>query len=121
MNMRIMAGRLKGRIMKFDKSLCFRPMQSIVKKALFDVLRPKIGPGQVFIDLFGGTGSVGVDSSLALWPACRTVPYQMHPYKDWASLKHVQMSTEMIGPHKGRIGPQYPEIKGPWGQGPWAI
>lgn len=60
--MRILAGRLKGRRILLPRRVGFRPMQSLVRKALFDALRPWLGAETVFLDLFGGSGSVAFEA-----------------------------------------------------------
>lgn len=57
-----MAGKLKGRVLEIPEDAGCRPMLGIAKKALFDILRPRVNPGQSFLDLFGGTGSVGIEA-----------------------------------------------------------
>lgn len=60
--MRILAGRLKGRNVELKGSINFRPALALVRKALFDILRPSISSNQVFLDLFGGSGCVGIEA-----------------------------------------------------------
>jgi 16S rRNA (guanine(966)-N(2))-methyltransferase RsmD len=60
--MRILAGRLKGRNVEPKGSINYRPALAIVRKALFDILRPSISPSQRFLDLFGGSGCVGIEA-----------------------------------------------------------
>ena len=43
------------------KSLHIRPTSSLVRKVLFDTLAPEV-PGASFLDLFAGTGSVGLEA-----------------------------------------------------------
>lgn len=57
-----MAGRLKGRVLKIPDEAGCRPMLGIARKALFDILAPRMGPSTAFLDLFGGTGSVGIEA-----------------------------------------------------------
>jgi len=60
--MRIMAGRLKGRVLRIPAEAGCRPMLGVARKALFDIIRPRIGPASSFLDLFGGTGGVGIEA-----------------------------------------------------------
>jgi len=62
-NLRIIAGERRGRILKTPHldDLSVRPMLARVKKSVFDIIRLKI-PNSVFIDLFAGTGSVGLEA-----------------------------------------------------------
>jgi 16S rRNA (guanine(966)-N(2))-methyltransferase RsmD len=60
--MRIMAGEHRGRPFKsVPKSLPVKPISSRIKKSLFDILRPWLG-GAKFLDLYAGTGSVGLEA-----------------------------------------------------------
>ncbi len=59
--MRILAGRFKGRRLKFSKERLLRPTTGLVRKALFDILKEKM-PGSSFLDLYAGTGAVGLEA-----------------------------------------------------------
>ncbi len=60
--MRILSGRLKGRVIELKGPIKFRPALAIVRKALFDIIRFDISPNQYFLDLFGGSGCVAVEA-----------------------------------------------------------
>jgi len=60
--MRILAGDSRGRRFKsVPKSLPVKPISSRIKKSVFDILRPWLG-GAKFLDLYAGTGSVGLEA-----------------------------------------------------------
>ncbi len=59
--MRVVAGSAKGRRLKSPKSSETRPVMDRVKTALFDILSPRIVQTR-FLDLFGGTGGVGIEA-----------------------------------------------------------
>lgn len=59
--MRVVAGSAKGRHLKSPKSEGTRPVMDRVKTALFDILAPRI-VGTRFLDLFGGTGGIGIEA-----------------------------------------------------------
>lgn len=59
--MRVVAGEAKGRKLKAPDTLGTRPIIDRVKTALFDILSPRIEDTR-FLDLFGGTGSVGIEA-----------------------------------------------------------
>lgn len=62
--MRVIAGKAKGRKLRYPKlpnSKRLRPLTGRVKEALFNILVRKI-PGARFLDLFAGTGSVGIEA-----------------------------------------------------------
>ncbi len=60
--MRILAGRLKGRVIELKGKANFRPALALVRKSLFDILRFQISSEQRFLDLFGGSGCVGIEA-----------------------------------------------------------
>ncbi len=62
--MRVIAGTAKGRKLRFPKlpkGKRLRPLTGRVKEALFNILARK-NPGARFLDLFAGTGSVGIEA-----------------------------------------------------------
>jgi 16S rRNA (guanine966-N2)-methyltransferase len=59
--MRIIAGQYKGKNLKYPKNHSFRPTQSKVKEALFNIIQDRVGDS-VFLDLFCGTGAIGLEA-----------------------------------------------------------
>lgn len=59
--MRVIGGTAKGRALKSVPGDSTRPILDRVKTPLFDVLRPDL-PGMRILDLFGGTGAVGIEA-----------------------------------------------------------
>lgn len=64
--MRVIAGRLKGRRLKSPKrrrggEVTLRPLTGRVKEALFNILQNEIEDSR-FLDLFAGTGAVGIEA-----------------------------------------------------------
>jgi 16S rRNA (guanine966-N2)-methyltransferase len=59
--MRVVTGEAKGRRLKSPKTPGTRPIMGRVKTALFDILSAEIEEAR-FLDLFGGTGSVGIEA-----------------------------------------------------------
>ncbi len=59
--MRVIAGEAKGRPLLSVPGQTTRPIADRVKTALFDILGARI-EGCRFLDLFGGTGSVGIEA-----------------------------------------------------------
>lgn len=59
--MRVIAGTARGHKLKSLEGRTTRPTADRVKEALFNILMP-IVPGAVFLDLFAGTGSVGIEA-----------------------------------------------------------
>ncbi len=59
--MRVIGGKHKGTRLKTRKSNATRPLLARVKKSLFSILQPHI-PESKFLDLFAGSGSVGIEA-----------------------------------------------------------
>ncbi|MCL6557836.1 MAG: 16S rRNA (guanine(966)-N(2))-methyltransferase RsmD [Firmicutes bacterium] len=59
--MRVIGGLAKRRTLKAPPGRSIRPTAERVKEALFNILAAKI-PGARFLDLFAGTGSVGIEA-----------------------------------------------------------
>lgn len=59
--MQVIAGKYKGRRLKFPKTKKLRPITQKVKGALFNIIGQGIS-GSVFLDLFSGTGQVGIEA-----------------------------------------------------------
>lgn len=59
--LRVIAGIAKKRRLKTPKGLIVRPTADRVKEALFNILKDKID-GCSFIDLFAGTGNIGIEA-----------------------------------------------------------
>ena len=58
--LRIVAGRLRGRKLTCDVNKNLRPAPQMVREALFSILGNAV-PGRPFYDLFAGTGAVGME------------------------------------------------------------
>ena len=59
--MRIAGGEFRGRAIAVPRTGLVRPTQDRVREALFSILAPEI-PGADFLDLFAGSGAVGVEA-----------------------------------------------------------
>jgi 16S rRNA (guanine966-N2)-methyltransferase len=59
--MRVIAGQYRSRILKSLKGLALRPTSDKLRETLFNVLGPDVA-GSRFIDLFAGTGAVGIEA-----------------------------------------------------------
>jgi 16S rRNA (guanine966-N2)-methyltransferase len=59
--MRVVSGSARGAKLLLVPGDGTRPILDRVKTALFDILRPRIS-GAVMLDLFGGSGSVGIEA-----------------------------------------------------------
>ncbi len=59
--MRVIAGKAKGRTLRSVPGPGTRPITNRAKAALFSILNPEL-PGCRFLDLFAGTGQVGIEA-----------------------------------------------------------
>ena len=59
--MRVIAGKAKGIVLKTPDGMLTRPTADRVKEALFSILQFDI-PGTKILDLFGGTGQLGIEA-----------------------------------------------------------
>jgi len=59
--MRIIGGKLRGSKLKYHGDPSTRPMKERVREAVFNLVGPSI-KGKLTIDLFGGTGAIGLES-----------------------------------------------------------
>src|SRR5215469_414548 len=59
--MRIIAGTFRSRRLKSSKKLDLRPTSDMLRETLFNVLGPRV-EGCRFLDLFAGTGAVGIEA-----------------------------------------------------------
>ncbi|HEV2195643.1 MAG TPA: 16S rRNA (guanine(966)-N(2))-methyltransferase RsmD [Candidatus Acidoferrum sp.] len=59
--MRVIAGAYRSRILKSLKGLALRPTSDRLRETLFNVLGPSVA-GSRFIDLFAGTGAIGIEA-----------------------------------------------------------
>ncbi len=57
----VVSGIIKGLKLNSNKSEVLRPTKERIKKSIFDILGPKVY-GKTFLDLFGGTGQVGIEA-----------------------------------------------------------
>ena len=59
--MRVIAGTYRSRILKSQKGLALRPTSDRLRETLFNVLGANVA-GSRFIDLFAGTGAIGIEA-----------------------------------------------------------
>lgn len=59
--MRIIAGKARSLPLKTPKGLDTRPTADRIKETLFNMLMPYL-PGAVFVDLFAGSGQIGLEA-----------------------------------------------------------
>lgn len=59
--MRVIAGEARRLLLKAPEGLDTRPTTDRIKETLFNMLMPII-PGAVFVDLFAGSGAIGIEA-----------------------------------------------------------
>lgn len=59
--MRVVAGKARGTVLKTPKGMQTRPTSDRVKEAMFSIIQFDI-PGAKVLDLFGGTGQLGIEA-----------------------------------------------------------
>lgn len=59
--MRIIAGSLRGRYVKFKDQAGVRPISGRIKQSVFDIISGLV-PGAKILDVFAGTGAVGLEA-----------------------------------------------------------
>jgi 16S rRNA (guanine966-N2)-methyltransferase len=59
--MRVIAGQFRSRVLAAPSGLATRPTSDRLRETLFNVLAPRI-PGAVFLDLYAGSGAVGIEA-----------------------------------------------------------
>jgi 16S rRNA (guanine966-N2)-methyltransferase len=59
--LRVIAGLSKGKRLKVPKGPDIRPITDTIKEALFNTIGPYL-EGQTFLDLFAGSGAVGIEA-----------------------------------------------------------
>lgn len=88
--MRITGGEFGGRNLKVPKSDAIRPTQDRVREALFNILQFDV-PGADFLDLFAGSGAVGIE---ALSRGAKSVTFVE---QNRVHLKVLGENLEMVG------------------------
>src|SRR6266853_386133 len=95
--MRVIAGTYRSRILKSLKGLALRPTSDRLRETLFNVLAPSIA-GSRFIDLFAGTGAIGVE---ALSRGAAEVVFIDPPYaaaEDYSRVLEFLGSADLLAP-----------------------
>jgi 16S rRNA (guanine(966)-N(2))-methyltransferase RsmD len=61
MALRVIAGKYRRRLLQSLPGEATRPMLDSLRETLFNVLQNRV-PGKVFVDLYAGTGAVGIEA-----------------------------------------------------------
>jgi len=89
--MRIIAGVARGRkIFSVSEKLPVKPISDRIKQSVFDIIKPRI-PGSHMLDLFAGTGNVGLE---ALSRGAQRVVFVE---REGACLKAITRNLENLG------------------------
>jgi 16S rRNA (guanine966-N2)-methyltransferase len=81
---RVIAGSAKGRILRPPRTPATRPITDRAKESLFAILAPRL-PRARFLDLFAGTGSVGIE---ALSRGCSHATFVERSRQALAGIRH---------------------------------
>jgi len=87
---RVIGGSAKGCILKSVPGSGTRPITDRVKEALFDILGPSIA-GTRFLDLFAGSGSVGIEA------LSRGAAYATFVERDWRAIRTIEQNLALTG------------------------
>jgi 16S rRNA (guanine966-N2)-methyltransferase len=60
-DVRVIAGRYKGRLLAYPRAAMLRPTMGKTREALFSAIQERL-PGHVFVDLFCAAGGVGIEA-----------------------------------------------------------
>ena len=60
--MRVIAGRVKGKTLRSPKRSTVRPTTGLVRGAIFSILQPIVDEGWQAVDLYAGTGALGIEA-----------------------------------------------------------
>jgi 16S rRNA (guanine(966)-N(2))-methyltransferase RsmD len=82
--MRVIAGTAKGRVLRPPRGRDTRPITDRAKESLFSILAPRL-PGSRFLDLFAGTGGVGIE---ALSRGCAHATFVERSARAVADIRH---------------------------------
>ena len=114
--MRVIAGEFRSRPLAAPKGRDTRPTSDRLRETLFNVLAPRV-PGSVFLDLYAGSGAVGIEALSrgaaeaifveAAEPAMRSIRanlsslgirggYALEPRSAAAALKHLAASRRAV-------------------------
>lgn len=88
--MRVIAGLAKGRRLRSVPGDATRPITDRVKEALFDILGDRV-VGCRFLDLFGGTGAVGIEALSRGAAHCTFVE------RSWQAVRTIRENLELTG------------------------
>jgi 16S rRNA (guanine(966)-N(2))-methyltransferase RsmD len=90
--LKIIAGKGRGRTLAtLPKNYPVRPMLGRIKKSLFDILTPRLLSTARFLDLYAGTGSVGLEA------LSRGVSHVTFVEKDHRCLDLVRKNAGILG------------------------
>lgn len=89
--MRIIAGIARGRkLFSVSKKMMVKPISDRMKQSLFDIIRPRVA-GSIFLDLFAGTGSVGLEA------LSRNAMKVVFAEREIACLKAIEKNLKNLG------------------------
>jgi 16S rRNA (guanine(966)-N(2))-methyltransferase RsmD len=90
MNLKLIGGKFGSRLLKSPKGLKTRPTSALLRKAVFDICREYI-PNAHFLDLFAGTGAMGIEA------LSRGAAYCTFVEKDRHAFRCIQENIKLLG------------------------
>ncbi len=95
--MRVIAGEFRSRVLKSLPGMDVRPTPDRLREALFSILTPRIG-GAVFVDLYAGTGAVGIEA------LSRGAERAIFVENNGDALEVIRLNLKSLGlEHRGRV------------------
>ncbi|MGA3187906.1 MAG: 16S rRNA (guanine(966)-N(2))-methyltransferase RsmD [Bryobacteraceae bacterium] len=108
--MRIIGGEFRSRVLKSLPGLEVRPTPDRMRESLFSILAPRIS-GAVFLDLYAGTGAVGMEA------LSRGAERALFVENNLAAVEVIRFNLKSLGLEKrgrvwvGRAGSVIPKIE----------
>jgi 16S rRNA (guanine966-N2)-methyltransferase len=92
--MRVIAGQYRSRVLQAPKGQDTRPTSDRLRETLFNILAPRL-PGSSFLDLYAGSGAVGIEALSRGASSCTLV--EAAP----SALKAIRSNLEVLGIRSG--------------------
>jgi 16S rRNA (guanine966-N2)-methyltransferase len=116
--MRVIAGSHRGRRLSGPRGISLRPTSDKVREALFSILGSRI-PGSQFLDLYAGTGAVGIE---ALSRGAKRVTFVESDPKAVQIMRKNLMACGMLDPAELRVSQTETFLQQPqWWKGPYDV
>jgi 16S rRNA (guanine966-N2)-methyltransferase len=105
---RVIAGTAKGRRLRSPRTRDTRPVTDRAKESLFNILAPRL-PGSNFLDLFAGTGGIGIE---ALSRGCAHATFVERSASALADIRYNLELTRLAGNAQVVAGDVFAYLRG---------